>query len=129
MIAAQEIRCTNPIPLTEILALVRQQGRADVHNIDMGSSTALMVVNLYGWQGAANNTFSKKKTDELIEAAQQEFDTTGIGPKIFLGDFNTDIGSSAAMMKFITQRGWTDVASFSAPINTQPNQPTCKALS
>ena len=83
LIAAQEIRCTNPIPQTEILALFRQQGRADIYNIDMGSSTALMVVNLYGWQGAANNTFSKKKTDELIEAAQQEFDTTGIGPKIF----------------------------------------------
>ena len=82
-----------------------------------------MVVNLYGWQGAANNTNSKKKTDELIEATQQEFDTSGIGPRIILGDFNTDIGSSPAMRKLITQRGCTDVASL-APINNQRCQPT-----
>ena len=79
-----------------------------------------MVINLYGWQGVAKNSNSRKKTDELIEAAQQELDTT-------LGDFNTDIDSSPAMRKFITQRGWTDVAILPAPINTQQHQPTCTA--
>ena len=64
----------------------QQQERADIHNVDMGSSTALMVINLYGWQGAANNTNSRKMTVELIEAAQQEFDTAEMGPKVILGD-------------------------------------------
>ena len=86
LIAAQGIRCTNPTPQNEKLAFFRQQRQADTHKIDMGSSTALMVTNLYGWQRAANNSNSKKRTDELIEAAQQEFDTTGIGPKVMLGD-------------------------------------------
>ena len=113
------------ISQTEKLAFFTQQGRADIYNIDVGSSTALMVVNLYRWQGAANNTNSKKKTDELIEAARQEVDTTGIGPKIILGDINTDIDSSPAMRKLITQRGWTDVASLPAPINNHRCQPTC----
>ena len=58
-----------------------------------------MVINLYGWQGAATDGKSRKKTDELITAAQQEFDTIGRGPKIILGDFNTDIDSSPAMRK------------------------------
>ena len=117
LIAAQGIRCTNPIPQTEKLAFLRQQGRADIYDIDMGSS--MMVVNLYGWQGAANSTNSRKRTDELIEAAQQELDTTGIGPKIILGDFSTDIDSSPAMRKLITQRGWTDATILPAPINNQ----------
>ena len=34
---------------TRPVSVSRQQGRADINNIDMGSSTALMVVNLYGW--------------------------------------------------------------------------------
>ena len=85
----------------------------------MGSSTALMVVNLCGWQGAANNTNSKKRTDELIEAAQQEFNTAGIGAKVILGDVNTDLDSNTAMRRLITQLGWTDVASLLAPINNQ----------
>ena len=84
LIAAQGIRCTNPVARTDKLAFFRQQGRADIYNLDMGSSTALMVINLYGWQGAATNGKSRKKTDELITAEQQEFDTTGIGPKIVL---------------------------------------------
>ena len=117
LLAAQGIRCTNLIAQTEKLAFFRQQGRA-------GSSTALMVINLYGWQGAANNSNSRKRTDKLIEALQ-EFDTTGIGPKVKLGDFNTDIDSSPAMRKLLTQQGWTDVASFPAPINSQQFQPTC----
>ena len=112
LIAAQGVRCTNPTPQTEKLAFFTQQGRADIYNIDMGSSTALVVVNLYGWQGAANNTNSRKRTDELIEAAQQELDTTGIGPKVILGDFNTDIDSR----KLITQRGWTDVSTNQQPV-------------
>ena len=66
-----------------------------------------MVINLYGWQGAATNGKSRKKTDELITAAQQEFDTTGIGPKIMLGDFNTDNDSSPAMKKLRNDQGWT----------------------
>ena len=74
LIAVQGIRFTNPIAQTEKLAFFRQQGRADIYNIDMGSSTALMVINLHGWQGAANNSNSRRRTDELIEAAQQEFD-------------------------------------------------------
>ena len=76
LIAAQGDQVYEPhTPQTEKLAFFRQQGRADIYNIDMGSSTALMVINVYGWQGAANNTNSRKRTDELIEAAQQEFDT------------------------------------------------------
>ena len=86
-----------------------------------------MVINLYGWQGAANNSNSRKRTDELIEAAQKEFDITGMRPKVILGDFNTDIDSSPAMRKLITQRGWIDVAGLPAPINSQQYQPTCIA--
>ena len=127
LIAAQWIRCTNPVARTDKLAFFRQQGRADIYNLDMGSSTALMVTNLHGWQGAASNGKSRKKTDELITAAQQEIDTTGMSPKIVLGDFNTDIDSSPAMRKLINEQGWNDVASLPAPINTQQNQPTCKA--
>ena len=40
LVAAQGIRCTNPTAQTEKLAFFRQQGRADICNIDMGSSTA-----------------------------------------------------------------------------------------
>ena len=127
LIVAQGIRCTNPVARTDKLAFFRQQGRADIYNLDMGSSTALMVINVYGWQGAAPNGESRKQTDELITAAHQEFDTTGTGPKIILGDFNTDIDSSPAMRKLINEQGWADVTSLPAPINTQQNQPTCKA--
>ena len=74
-----------------------------------------------------HNRKSRNKTDELITAAQQEFDTTGIGPKIILCDFNTDVDSSPAMRKITNDQGWTDVASVPAPINTQQNQSTCKA--
>ena len=89
---------------TDKLALFGQQGRADIYNLDMGSSRASLVINLYGWQGAATNGKSRKKTDELITAARQEFDTTSIGPKIILGDFNTDMDSSPAMKKLINEQ-------------------------
>ena len=62
--AAQGIRCTNPEARTDKLAFFRQQGRADIYNLDIQSSTALMVINLYGWQGAATNGKSRQSSDE-----------------------------------------------------------------
>ena len=55
LIAAQGIRCTNPVAGTDKLVFFRQQGRADIYNLDMRSSTALMVINLHGWQGAEDH--------------------------------------------------------------------------
>ena len=89
-----------------------------------------MVDNLSGWQGAANNTTSKKKTDELIEAAKQEFDTTRIGPKIhIMGDFNTEMDRSMAMRKLLAHnRGRTSDASPRA-LRMEPRNPREEILS
>ena len=81
LIAAEGIRCANLVARTEKVAFFRQQGRADIYNLDMGSSTALMAINLYGRQGAATNG----KTDEITE--QQEFDSTGDRAEDHIGRF------------------------------------------
>ena len=91
-----------------------------MHTTDMGYSTALIVINVYGCQGSAQSTKNGANTDELLNVANQEMTAAGSGPMIILGHFNTDFDSSPATKRLTTLLVWIDAASPPPPINQKP---------
>ena len=109
-------------------------GRMQIVLVDIGSKQQLLIINIYGWQGAASDTATAARTNDLMEAALEEarlLNRTSKGsiPILMLGDFNGNPHNFPALTAIIRDHYWTDLGAVAERWGMLKNQGTCIAPS
>ena len=114
-------------PKTQAFQKATELGRCDHYAIDIGHSAALSIYNWYGWSGSHQNAKLAARTNAMVEATIDEYNTQPLGPAVFAGDINCNTQDLRALSDLLVGGGWVDLGERADIWNRPKGQPTCLA--
>ena len=111
-------------PRTKAMALCHKAGRADTYCLDLGGGDTVMIHVIYLWTGSTNDSRSNSRSDDVINAIQEEIVCMPEGPQIIIGDMNAEPRDLLAAKQFL-EKGWSDLGAMASTWGGEDCQPTC----
>ena len=116
--------CSQPHTHAVAFTKALSTGRIRITVCNCGGDEAFYVCNLYGCTNGENCTKAAAITNELIKAADDEFQHLPPLPKILCGDINATAAQLPALRQLFSE-GWTDLGEHADWWGGTPGENTC----
>ena len=114
-------------PRSQELKDIMRSGRIQLSQFRLGAGVEFIPFNVYGWDGAHEDSTAAGRTDAIFHAIRAECLMRKGTPTMISGDINADTDDLETLTSMLNSDEWTDVGAKAHRWGARRSEPTCWA--
>ena len=112
-------------PITPRMKSLVNGGRVQLVGLSLPGNILLVVYNLYLWTNGHTDPAAAFRSDDMLNAVNQEFAQMAPGPRLLCGDFNCDPEDLPTLGSMLTSGAFVDLGASALFFGQVNSKPTC----